>query len=133
MTLTIVNPDPSTYYTHTAMPIQTKQDPQELLASTLQRLQQNAERISPVDDLIGQWSDALGEGNLTLENIADELFSLKRAITDAHQAKVASSLHTLSKLTKQAAGESSEAGLVGQLLQLAHILDELSAQASNKT
>ncbi len=114
------------------MPTQTKQDPQQLLASTLQRLQQGAEHISPVNDLIGQWSDALGEGNLTLENVADELFSLKQALTEGKNAKIAGSLHTLSKLTKQAANESSDVDLVGQLLQLAQVLDELSVQVAGK-
>lgn len=99
-----------------------------MLATTLQRLQQNAEHISPVDELIDQWSEALGEGNLTFENIADELFSLKQALASAKPQKIAGSLHTLSKLTKQAANETSDVNLVGQLLQLAHILDELSAQ-----
>lgn len=112
------------------MALQTKQDPQQLLAETLRRLQQNAEHINPVDELINQWSDALGEGNLTLENVADELFSLKQALTEKKTQKIAGSLHTLSKLTKQAANESSDVGLVGQLLQLADVLDELSSRIS---
>lgn len=107
---------------------QTKQDPQQLLVSTLRRLQQDAAHLSPVDELINQWSDALGEGNLTLENIADELFSLKQALTEKKAPKIAGSLHTLSKLTKQAANESSDVGLVGQLLQLADVLENLSVQ-----
>lgn len=108
----------------------TKQDPQQLLTSTLRRLQQDAEHLDPVDELIGQWSDALGEGNLTLENVADELFSLKQALAEKKAPKIAGSLHTLSKLTKQAAGESSDIGLVGQLLQLADLLEDLSARLS---
>ncbi|MVM33126.1 hypothetical protein GO755_24005 [Spirosoma sp. HMF4905] len=109
---------------------QTKQDPQQLLASTLHRLQEGAEHISPVNDLINQWSDALGEGNLTLENVADELFSLKRALADGKAPQIAGSLHTLSKLTKQAANEVSDVGLVGQLLQLAQVLEETSKQVT---
>lgn len=112
------------------MTSQTNLDAQQLLASTLQRLQQGAEHISPVDELIDQWSDALGEGNLTLENVADELYSLKKALTDGKAPKIAGSLHTLSKLTKQAANESSDIGLVGQLLQLAEVLDDLSARVA---
>ncbi|MCK8492671.1 MULTISPECIES: hypothetical protein [Spirosoma] len=112
------------------MAIPTNQDTQQLLVSTLQRLQQGAEHISPVDELISQWSDALGEGNLTLENVADELFALKQALAEGKAAKIAGSLHTLSKLTKQAASESSEVGLVGQLLQLAEVLDGLSARVA---
>ncbi|GAB3776279.1 hypothetical protein GCM10028818_21660 [Spirosoma horti] len=108
------------------MSTQTKQDPQQLLARTLQRLQQDAEHISPVNELINEWSNALGEGNLTLENVADELFSLKQALEESKTAKISGSLHTLSKLTKQAANESSDVGLVGQLLQLAQVLDDLS-------
>ena len=108
--------------------MESKQDPHVLLMNTLRRLQQNPEQISPVDDLIAQWSDALGEGNLTLENIADELFSLKGAIEENNRSMISSSLHTLSKLTKQAANESSEVDLVGQLLQLAQLLEDLSAQ-----
>ncbi|GAB4022241.1 hypothetical protein [Spirosoma koreense] len=107
---------------------QTRQDPQQLLATTLRRLQQNAEHLNPVDELIGQWSEALGEGNLTLENIADELFSLKKALAEQRAPQIAGSLHTLSKLTKQAANESSDVGLVGQLLQLADVLESLSKQ-----
>lgn len=114
------------------MASQTKQDPQQLLASTLRRLQQDADHLDPVDELIGQWSTALGEGNLTLENIADELFSLKQALTEKKMAKIAGSLHTLSKLTKRAANESSEVGLLGQLLQLADVLEELSTRVSQK-
>ena len=112
--------------------METKQDPLQLLASTLRRLQQNPEQISPVDELINQWSEALGEGNLTLENVADELFSLKRALEEKEAPKIASSLHTLSKLTKQAANESSEVELVGQLLQLSQVLDDLSARVAKK-
>jgi len=112
------------------MTSQTNLDAQQLLASTLQRLQQGAEHISPVDELINQWSDALGEGNLTLDNVADELYSLKKALTDGKSPKIAGSLHTLSKLTKQAANESSDIGLVGQLLQLAEVLDDLSARVA---
>lgn len=107
---------------------QPEQDPQQLLATTLRRLQQDAERIDPVNELIDQWSNALGEGNLTLENVADELFSLKQALTEKKVPKIAGSLHTLSKLTKQAANESTDVGLVGQLLQLAELLENLSAQ-----
>lgn len=110
------------------MAVQTKQDPQQLLATTLQRLQQNAEHISPVDELIGQWSDALGEGNLAFENIADELFSLKQALVSGKPQKIAGSLHTLSKLTKQAANETADVTVVGQILQLANVLDELSTR-----
>ncbi|AKD54096.1 hypothetical protein [Spirosoma radiotolerans] len=109
----------------------TKQDPQQLLARTLQRLQQGAEHISPVNELINEWSDALGEGNLTLENVADELFSLKQALEEGKIAKISGSLHTLSKLTKQAANESSDVGVVGQLLQLAQVLDDLSERVQN--
>ena len=112
------------------MELQTKQDPQQLLATTLRRLQQDGEHVSPVDELISQWSEALGEGNLTLENIADELFSFKQAFAEKKAARIASSLHTLSKLTKQAANESSDAGLVGQLLQLSEVLEGLSKQAA---
>ncbi|GAB3807723.1 hypothetical protein GCM10028819_45190 [Spirosoma humi] len=108
------------------MSAQPKQDPQQLLARTLQRLQQNAEHISPVNELINEWSDILGEGSLTLENVADELFSLKQAIHEGKPARISDSLHTLSKLTKQAASESSDIGLIGQLHQLAHLLDTLS-------
>ena len=111
--------------------MESKQDPQLLLMNTLRRLQQNPEQISPVDDLIAQWSEALGEGNLTLENIADELFSLKKAITENSAPMIASSLHTLSKLTKQAANERSEADLIGQLLQLAQVLEDLSVRVTN--
>ena len=107
---------------------QPEQDPQQLLAITLRRLQQDAERIDPVNELIDQWSNALGEGNLTLENVADELFSLKQALAEKKVPKIAGSLHTLSKLTKQAANESTDVGLVGQLLQLAEVLEKLSAQ-----
>ncbi|QDK83191.1 hypothetical protein EXU85_33145 [Spirosoma sp. KCTC 42546] len=109
---------------------QTKLDPQQLLASTLHRLQEGAEHINPVNELINQWSDALGEGNLTLENVADELFSLKRALEEGKAPKIAGSLHTLSKLTKQAANEVSDVGLVGQLLQLAQVLEETSKQVT---
>ncbi|GAB4036019.1 hypothetical protein [Spirosoma gilvum] len=109
---------------------QTKQDPQQLLANTLRRLQQDAEHISPVDELINQWSGALGEGNLTLENVADELFSLKQALKEGKSPKIAGSLHTLSKLTKRAASEVSDVGLVGQLTQLAQVLEELSGKAA---
>ncbi len=107
---------------------QPEQDPQQLLATTLRRLQQDAERIDPVNELIDQWSNALGEGNLTLENVADELFSLKQALAEKSAPKIAGSLHTLSKLTKQAANESTDVGLVGQLLQLAEVLERLSVQ-----
>ena len=107
---------------------QPEQDPQQLLATILRRLQQDAERIDPVNELIDQWSNALGEGNLTLENVADELFSLKQALTEKKAPEIAGSLHTLSKLTKQAANESTDVGLVGQLLQLAEVLEKLSAQ-----
>lgn len=110
--------------------MEARQDPQQLLINTLRRLQQNPEQISPVDVLINQWSEALGEGNLTLENVADELFSLKQALEQQAAPKIASSLHTLSKLTKQAANESSEVELVGQLLQLAQVLDDLSAKVA---
>ena len=110
--------------------METKQDPQQLLANTLRRLQQNWEQISPVDELINQWSEALGEGNLTLENVADELFALKRALDEKKTPQIASSLHTLSKLTKQAANESSEIELVGQLLQLAQLLEDLSGRVA---
>ena len=110
--------------------METKQDPQQLLANTLRRLQQNPEQISPVDELINQWSEALGEGNLTLENVADELFALKRALDEKKTPQIASSLHTLSKLTKQAANESSEIELVGQLLQLAQLLEDLSGRVA---
>jgi ABC-type transporter Mla subunit MlaD len=112
------------------MALQTNQDTGQLLATTLQRLQQGAEHISPVDELISEWSNALGEGNQTLENVADELFSLKRALTEGKAPKIAGSLHTLSKLTKRAANESSDIGLVGQLLQLAEVLDDLSARVA---
>ncbi|WP_338875134.1 hypothetical protein WBJ53_05885 [Spirosoma sp. SC4-14] len=112
------------------MTSQTNLDAQQLLANTLQRLQQGAEHISPVDELINQWSDALGEGNLTLDTIADELYSLKQALTEGKAPKIAGSLHTLSKLTKRAANESSDVGLVGQLLQLAEVLDDLSARVA---
>lgn len=105
-----------------------KQDSQQLLQSTLQRMQQGVEHISPANDLIDQWSQALGEGNPTLENIADELFSLKRALTEDKVHQIAGALHTLSKLTKRAANESSEVELVGQLLQLAEVLDDASAR-----
>ena len=105
-----------------------KPDPQQLLQSTLQRMQQGVEHISPANDLIDQWSQALGEGNQSLENIAGELFSLKRALTEGRVHQIAGTLHTLSKLTKQAANESSDVGLVGQLLQLAEVLDDASAR-----
>ncbi|QJW91507.1 hypothetical protein HNV11_20045 [Spirosoma taeanense] len=110
------------------MTTQLKQDPQQLLVSTLSRLQQGVETISPAGDLIDQWSQALGEGNQTLENIADELYALKQALTEGRAPRIAGSLHTLSKLTKQAANESSDVGLVGQLNQLAEILDDASAR-----
>jgi len=115
------------------MSTQTKQDPQQLLARTLQRLQQDAKHISPVNELINEWSDALGEGNLTLENVADELFSLKQALEEGKTARISGSLHTLSKLTKQAANESSDVGLVGQLLQLAQLLDNLSERVNDNS
>ncbi|MBD2756109.1 hypothetical protein [Spirosoma validum] len=111
---------------------QAKQHLQQLLTSTLRRLQQDANHLDPVDELIGQWSDALGEGNLTLENVANELFSLKQALAEKKMAKIAGSLHTLSKLTKLAANESSDVGLVGQLVQLAEVLEELSTRVSQK-
>ncbi|MFD2570148.1 hypothetical protein ACFSUS_05840 [Spirosoma soli] len=110
------------------MATQLNQDPQQLLVNTLQRLQQGAERIAPVGDLIDQWSQALGEGNQTLENIADELYALKRSLTEGKAPQIAGSLHTLSKLTKQAAHESNDVGLVGQLNQLAEVLDDVSAR-----
>lgn len=115
--------------TRTIMALSTNQDPQHLLATTLQRLQE-AEHINPVNELISQWSDALGEGNLTLENVADELFSLKQALGEGKPPQIAGSLHTLSKLTKQAASESSDVGLVGQLLQLANVLEALSVRVA---
>lgn len=115
------------------MSTQAKQDSQQLLARTLQRLQQDAEHISPVNELINEWSDALGEGNLTLDNVADELFSLKQALEEGRSAKIAGSLHTLSKLTKQAATESADVGLVGQLLQLAQVLDTLSERVTGNS
>lgn len=110
------------------MTTQLNQDPQILLASTLQRLQQGIEHVSPAGDLIDQWSQALGEGNQTLENVADELYVLKRALTEGKGPQIAGSLHTLSKLTKRAASESTDVGLVGQLNQLAEILDDASAR-----
>jgi ABC-type transporter Mla subunit MlaD len=110
------------------MTSQQKQDPQQLLMSTLHRLQDGIERVSPAGDLIDQWSQALGEGNQTLENIADELYALKRSLAEGRSPQIAGSLHTLSKLTKQAANESSDVGLVGQLNQLAEILDDASAR-----
>lgn len=113
------------------MALETTQAPQQLLASTLRRLQQEAEHISPVDELIDQWSEALGEGNLTLENVADELFSLKQALKEDKPPRIADSLHTLSKLTKQAANESYDVGLVGQLLQLADVLETMSVNVAN--
>lgn len=110
------------------MTTQQKQDPQQLLMSTLHRLQDGVEHVSPAGDLIDQWSQALGEGNQTLENIADELYALKRSLAEGKGPQIAGSLHTLSKLTKQAANESSDVGLVGQLNQLAEILDDASAR-----
>lgn len=110
------------------MTTQPNQAPQQLLASTLQRLQSGVERVSPVNDLIDQWSQALGEGNQTLEDVADELYSLKRALTEGKAPQIAGSLHTLSKLTKRATNESSDAGLVGQLVRLAEILEDASVQ-----
>ncbi len=104
------------------------QDAQQLLQSTLQRLQQGVERVSPANPLIDQWSQTLGEGNPTLENVADELYALKQFLTEGNPHRIAGSLHTLSKLTKQAAGESTDVGLVGQLLQLAEILEDASAR-----
>ncbi|GAB3552674.1 hypothetical protein [Spirosoma fluminis] len=110
------------------MTSQQKQDPQQLLMSTLQRLQDGVERVSPASDLIDQWSQVLGESNQTLENIADELYVLKRSMAEGKIPQIAGALHTLSKLTKQAANESSEADLVGQLNQLAELLDDASAR-----
>ncbi len=110
------------------METQQTQDPRQLLVSTLQRLQQGVEHVSPAGDLIDQWSQALGEGNQTLDDVADELYSLKQALVEGRAPKIAGALHTLSKLTKQAANESSNVGLVGELMQLAQILDDASAQ-----
>lgn len=107
---------------------QPNQDVPQLLVTTLQRLQAGVEHVSPAADLIDQWSQALGEGNQTLDDVADELYALKRALTEQKAPQIAGSLHTLSKLTKRAAGESSDVGLVGQLLQLAEILDDASAR-----
>lgn len=112
------------------MTTQSNPDPQALLQSTLQRLQAGVEHVSPANELIDQWSQALGEGNLTFENIADELFELKKALADGRAPEIAESLHTLSKLTKQAADESNDVDVVGQLTQLALILDDASARVA---
>lgn len=110
------------------MTTQPNPEPQDLLQSTLQRLQAGVEHVSPANELIDQWSQVLGTGNLTLENVADELFELKKALGDGRAPEIAESLHTLSKFTKQASGESSDVDLVGQLTQLAQILDDASAR-----
>lgn len=103
---------------------------QQLLVTTLQRLQAGVEQVSPASELIDQWSHALGEGNETLENVADELYALKQALTTGKAPQIAGSLHTLSKLTKRAASESPDPQLAGQLVQLATILDDASARVA---
>ncbi len=105
-----------------------KLDVQQLMTSTLQRIQQGVEYISPANELIDQWSQVLGEGTQTLKDIAGELLTLKRTLTEGKVHQIAGTLHTLGKLTKQVANESSDLSLANQLRQLAEVLDDASAR-----
>ena len=108
------------------------QTAQPLLATTLQGLQGDVTELAPhANQLIDEWSRALGEGHDTLNNVADELYQLKHALADGRAPEIASSLHTLSKLTKQAADTVADQNDVAQQLrQLAETLDDASARVA---
>ncbi len=104
---------------------------QQLLDKTLQGLEQSAESMQPqADELIDQWVQALGAGDLTLDNVAYELEELKQALKNGKALQIAGSLHSLSKLTKTAAGETSDSDMAGRLRHLAETLDDVSARVA---
>ncbi|GAA4447420.1 hypothetical protein GCM10023189_03820 [Nibrella saemangeumensis] len=104
---------------------------QQLLDKTLTGLEQDAESMQPqVNDLIDQWVKALGAGDLTLDNVAYELEELKQALKGGRAPQIAGSLHSLSKLTKRAAGETSDSNTADRLRNLAETLDNVSARVA---
>ena len=104
------------------------QDTQQLMTVTLQGLQGDVTTLAPLaNDLIEQWNKVLGEGYDTRDDVADELYQLKRVLAEGKIPQIASSLHTLCKLTRRAADTADE-DTAAQLRQLADTLDDASAR-----